>query len=177
MFWAQGENMMPELVEMCYRNAKRLYGESLVLITNDNIGEWVEIPNYIYEKLKGGIITYTHFSDILRVSLLAKYGGMWIDATCWLSCKIPDYIFSFDLISSNTKNIPQLPLWANSRWCGWGIGTNKMRHPYFMFITEILYKYWEKENCLIDYLLIDFLLDLGYNIMPSVKNRLIIYRK
>ena len=33
----------------------------------------------------------------------------------------------------------------------------------------MLYKYWEQENYLIDYLLLDFLLDMGYNIMPSVK--------
>ncbi len=169
VFWAQGENNMPELVHICYQNAKKLHGDSLILITNDNISEYVEIPNYIYDKLKQGIISYTHFSDILRVSLLAKYGGIWIDATCWLACKIPNYILTLDIISSNTKNVTQIPLWSNSRWCAWGIGTNKIKHPYFVFITEMLYKYWEKENYLIDYQLIDFLLYLGYSIIPTAK--------
>ena len=30
-----------------------------------------------------GIIDYTKISDILRVSLLAKYGGTWVDATIY----------------------------------------------------------------------------------------------
>ena len=31
----------------------------------------------------------THFSDILRIHLLAYYGGCWIDATCFQMAPIP----------------------------------------------------------------------------------------
>lgn len=169
IFWAQGEKNMPELVHICYQNIKRLHHESVILITMDNVSHYIDIPCYIYEKLEKGIITYTHFSDIVRVSLLAKYGGLWLDATCWIPQKLPEDIFSFDIITSNTKNIEPLPLWSNSKWCGWGIGTNKINHPYFVFVSELLYLYWEKEDYLIDYLLIDYLLLLGYLTIPCVK--------
>ena len=33
------------------------------------------------DKYKKGIFTRTHFSDILRLELLTKYGGTWIDAS------------------------------------------------------------------------------------------------
>ena len=35
----------------------------------------------IEEKFEKGKIGMAHFSDLLRISLLAKWGGMWIDST------------------------------------------------------------------------------------------------
>lgn len=41
----------------------------------------MEFPKYIEEKWKRGVITHTHMTDLLRLELLIRYGGTWIDAT------------------------------------------------------------------------------------------------
>lgn len=40
--------------------------------------------------MEKGNISNTQFSDILRINLLARYGGYWIDATCLLTQSTPN---------------------------------------------------------------------------------------
>ena len=53
----------------------------IVLITQDNLFNYVQFPDYILKKWEAGVITNTHFSDLLRLELLIKYGGTWSDET------------------------------------------------------------------------------------------------
>ena len=46
-----------------------------------NLDKYIHLPNYILEKYKQGIITKPHFSDIIWIELLIKYGGTWVDAS------------------------------------------------------------------------------------------------
>lgn len=86
----------PELVEACIERQREFY-PNLTVITNDNISDFIEIPAYIKEKLEKGIISYANFSDYVRSCLLAKYGGVWLDSTCYLTSKIPEDIRKADL--------------------------------------------------------------------------------
>ena len=45
----------------------------------------MELPGYIVEKWGKGQIPAALFSDLLRLQLLIKYGGMWIDSTVFCS--------------------------------------------------------------------------------------------
>ena len=80
VFWWQGEHEMPELVKVCLESIKEnLYDSSIVVLTKDNIDEFLSIPDYILDKFNKGIISPAHFSDIVRTGLLKKYGGLWIE--------------------------------------------------------------------------------------------------
>ena len=89
--WFQCEENMPEVVRVCIdsirKNAPK--GVKVVLITLDNVCDYVEFPDFILKKVKQGKISITHFSDVLRFSLLKKYGGLWIDSTVYVSRPIP----------------------------------------------------------------------------------------
>lgn len=77
--WFQGEENMPELVRMCYKNLQNKIARSeinLILLTYQNIEQYVEIPNYIKEKYHNGIISNAHYSDILQVKASAKIWRM-----------------------------------------------------------------------------------------------------
>ncbi len=137
VFWWQGESGMPELVKCCYQQL-RTNNNNVILITQDNINEYVHIPDYIFEKVRAGKISFTHLSDILRVSLLAEYGGLWVDSTCWVAGSIPTEVYDMALISPRTKGMPDFPSWSNSRWCGWGMGTNVTHNPLFTFARDFL---------------------------------------
>lgn len=77
---------MPQLVQGCFRQLTT-YNDNVCLITKDNYNKYCHIPDYILQKLYRQEISITHFSDILRVSLLAENGGLWLDSTCWVSKK------------------------------------------------------------------------------------------
>ncbi len=68
-------------MKACYNSLKQLTGYSLVVIDNTNWREYVELPGYIVEKWERARIPAALFSDLLRVELLIKYGGTWIDST------------------------------------------------------------------------------------------------
>ena len=99
--WFQGIENAPEIVRKCYDSVKNnLKNKEIILITEKNLNEYVHFPEYIMEKWKKGIITNTHMTDLLRLELLTKYGGMWLDATVFCSRnieEIPQYYFDSDL--------------------------------------------------------------------------------
>lgn len=152
---------MPELVRGCHRQL-RAHNDNVVLITKDNIRQYADIPQYIYDKVAAGCISFTHLSDILRASLLAQYGGLWVDSTCWLRGALPEEVYDWRLTTPRTKGLADMPSWSNSRWCGWGIGTNEAGNPLFVFLRGALYNFWAEHNQLPFYLLIDYLIDYAY---------------
>lgn len=80
--WFQGIEDAPEIVKTCVNSIKNNSGvHNVVILTDDNYRNYVDIPDIIEKRRKEGIISRTAFSDILRMCLLAKHGGMWLDST------------------------------------------------------------------------------------------------
>jgi hypothetical protein len=166
--WFQGEENMPAVVKMCYKSLlKNAGGHKVNLITFDNYRNYADIPDYIIEKHKRGIIRNEQFSDIIRVFLLVKYGGLWVDATHYVSGELP----SFD----------GLPFWTPK----WNNGRGAFSSmPYLQsvlycrnhdnilmrFLKDIFIEYWKNENKLIDYLLISAAIDCAYGNIARIKD-------
>ena len=104
--WFQGMDQAPELVKKCFESLQRnLTDREIILITSDNMCNYVQFPDFILDKWKNGKITHTHMTDLLRLELLIKYGGMWVDSTVFCTRKrdeIPDYFFNSDLFFYQT---------------------------------------------------------------------------
>ena len=80
--WWQGIDNAPAIVKKCVESIqKNVHNHKVTIITEDNYKNYVEFPDWIEEKKKKGIISRTHYSDLLRLELLAKYGGIWLDST------------------------------------------------------------------------------------------------
>lgn len=82
-YWSIDETM-PEIVKVC-RDSILKYVDTkyfnLVILNDKNYADYVTIPKDIdISKFKKA-----NFSDILRLLLLEKYGGFWLDATCLLT--------------------------------------------------------------------------------------------
>lgn len=90
--WLQGEQQMPELVKNCVRSVEKHKNKDqrIFIITEENYGRYISLPDFIIKKRERGAIGNAHFSDILRVYLLAAYGGYWIDATCLMTDAFPE---------------------------------------------------------------------------------------
>lgn len=96
--WLQGEDSMPQIVRNCVDSVRRhtREGQQVVIITEDNYADYISLPDFIISKRRRGLIPDAQFSDLLRVWLLADYGGFWIDATCLLTAPIPENIVRSD---------------------------------------------------------------------------------
>ena len=80
--WWQGLKNAPEIVKRCVASIQKNAGNhKVIMITDENYKEFISFPAWIEEKYARGIITKTHLSDLLRISLLAQYGGVWLDST------------------------------------------------------------------------------------------------
>lgn len=80
--WLQGMESAPVLVKVCFRSLlHHLKDRELILLTEENIAQYVTLPDDIEKKRRDGIIPMAHYTDMLRLELLIKYGGTWIDAT------------------------------------------------------------------------------------------------
>lgn len=151
--WFQGEENAPALVKVCFSRLRETYGDRFIVLDRNTIKEWVKLPDFIYEKWEKGIITPAHFSDICRVALLYQNGGMWFDATDYLTEKVPQWIEESDLF---------IYLEGNRITPGTLIQSCFMRarknHPLFKGLLDFIYEYWSQEDRLVHYFLLHYMM-------------------
>jgi hypothetical protein len=158
---------MPDLVKACYNSVCiHANGHPVNVITQDNFSDFIDIPDYILLKLESGIMTLTHFSNIIRMTLLYKYGGMWIDATMLATGTLPKQYFDAELFSLKREqegdNV-SLCRWTAFFFCG------KKDNIFFLFMREFFFEYWKEETMMPDYHLVDYAIATAYYSIPAIK--------
>lgn len=152
IFWWQGEANMPDIVKACISSVKKHAGVFKVqLITKENIIEYLDIP--ILSKV-GSSITLINFSDYVRLSLLTIYGGGWIDATIYLTKDIPVNIANKDFYTIRHTRKKFFCI-SDYRW-GVSFLFVKKGNPLISYVYNLFANYWEQNDSLIDYFLIDY---------------------
>lgn len=164
--WLQGIENAPLLVKKNVEYVKQNLPEyNIKIITEKNFRTFTCIPEYMIEKWKMGIISNTHFSDILRVNLLIHYGGIWIDSTVFVSDKIPKDIEDapFFLFRSLKPGGIGKAITVSS----WFISSCK-NYPILVDTERMLYTYWKKKNYLNDYFLFHLFLEIAMENNPDL---------
>lgn len=170
IYWAQGYSDAPDLVKECIANVKRnSEGHNVILLSLDNLKNYVRIPYYIWEKYNMGIISQAHFSDILRFDLLARYGGIWMDATLLqinsnTISRLNNYTFY-----SIKHGIGKGYLPCQGNWSTFFIASSK-DNLLALFVYECLLIYWKKHNSAIDYLFLDSIINMGYERIDIIRH-------
>lgn len=157
--WFQGMENAPALVQKCYQSVKEnLKDHEIVLITDQNMSEYVTFPDYINDKWEKGIITHTHLTDLLRLELLIRYGGLWLDATVFCSspeAEIPDYFFNSDLFFFQSLKPGRD---GHSQYISSWLMSAKSNNKVLMATRDLCYEYWKRNNSMDDYFLLhDFI--------------------
>ena len=172
--WLQGEDKAPLLVQKCLASIRsHANGHPVVLISEKNIGDYVDIPDQILAGLDYGILSRTSFSDIIRSALLASYGGMWIDATFFITRDLPESYFKYSLFSAAKQPEPRKRrnvCISKSRWTTSFIGAKDAGHLLFCFVRDFFFEFMKIHTEFIDYLLFDYIIYLAYKHFPNVKN-------
>ena len=148
--WFQGLENAPLLVKKCLESMKKhIKGMKIIVITEENYDQYVTIPDYIIRKWKKGIISYAHFSDLIRLELLNRYGGLWLDSTIYITDDISfedlDFsLFVFQNVQLNTSD--KISVIA-SNWLIYSCKNN----PVLLASRDLLFEYWKKNNKTINY--------------------------
>jgi len=80
---------MPPIVKVRYQTLNKYSnGHVINLLTKDNLFDFISLPDYIIKKDNKNIISFTRFSDIIRMCLLYEHGGLWLDSTVLLTAPL-----------------------------------------------------------------------------------------
>ena len=168
--WLQGEANMPEVVSICYKSLlKHSSGKTVNLITSENLSEYIKVPDFIKEYLDKGKISRTHFADYIRIMLLAKHGGLWIDASVLVTDDITDETQRpFYTIKQRVKD--SIHYVSDFRWTVSLIGCSENCGKYmFSCLNALFDSYLRKRTFFIDFFLFDYFIAAMYEELPAIK--------
>ena len=138
IYWGQKIINSPDVIKKCLLSWKLKNPTwEIIELDDDNLIEYIDIEKEIPDIHKKNI-TKTSYSDIIRIFLLAKYGGCWCDATLfcnqsldtWLEPHLTSGFFGFN------KPPPRTPYRRLSSWFLYSEENN--------YIIQI----WKKETIL-----------------------------
>lgn len=157
--WLQGLDQAPELVRVCLKSLRNNFPDyDIKIITNENIKQYIDLPEEIYNKHNSGWISNAFYSDIIRLSLLAKYGGIWMDSTVYCS---NDNLMR-NVIEKSDMFVYQNLLQTDRdiiKMSSWLIATKK-NNPYITEVSKLLNEYATHSNYTEDYFVCHLLLSL-----------------
>jgi hypothetical protein len=80
IYWDKGIDHAPPIVQICMNSWKVNSGWNIVFIDDNSLGKYLDLKLQSDCLEKVGV---TKKSNLIRLQLLAKYGGVWVDATCF----------------------------------------------------------------------------------------------
>lgn len=150
--WLQGIDQAPPIVKACYNSLKlNLLDRQIRVIDNENWKNYIELPDYIIGKWEKDQIPAALFSDLLRLELLIKYGGTWIDSTVLCTgfqdsnSKFQKYLYADLFLFQYTKQ-GSIPV-SISNW----FITAHTNNEVLIVLKDMLYAYWKDYDCTLDY--------------------------
>lgn len=156
IFWCWLQGKIDDLIVKASLNSiiKNNKGNKIVIINKKNIAQYVHIPKYILQKFNNHYISKAHFADLIRLELLIKYGGTWIDATVLMTKYNVDFfrkdLFLFQSLGEKPK------IFSN-----WFI-TSEKGNPILRILLNLLYEFWRINNKLKDYFIFHHFLNVLY---------------
>lgn len=161
IFWWQGIDNMPEVVKYCFNSVKKNAGSRKVILVNkENYLKYSSLSPRIIKLFQGGKISTAHFSDVLRFNLLKNHGGLWLDATVFVSNKIGDSYFKGLYTCSGLDN-PGNFFIANGRWCIFIFGGPK-ESLLFTYMCLFYENYFKHNDSVVDYFMTDYALNYAW---------------
>ena len=94
MFWDQGLSDSPEIVKSCYRSwVSQNPDWEVIFIDSSSIYSFFDAKAIIGKNEAN--IDSVKKSNLLRMNLLSKYGGVWADATCFCSGPLSAWLYNY----------------------------------------------------------------------------------
>lgn len=163
--WLQGLDNAPEIVKVCYASLMHhLSDYEIKVIDGNNLNDYVDLPEHILDRWEKKQIPPANFSDLLRLELLIRYGGTWIDATVLCTGKehTEEYLNTDLFMFQYTRP-------GSDEWGGignWFI-TSCTNNEVLMVLRDMLYAYWRDYDCTLDYYIFHLFFDKLRDVYPD----------
>lgn len=171
--WWDGLENAPECVKVCVASQRKYFTApeyAYRLLTKDNYAQYATLDPAVMKRFQEDALSLTHLSDVLRCSLLAENGGLWMDATLYMTGPLNRQDLSGELFTNrktiNPENLRRIV--AGGRWSVYMLQTAP-GNPLMCFLREAFARYWENYREAIDYYLFDYLIDTAWRRFPEVR--------
>ena len=174
-YWGQGLHAyeLPEIVRICFDTVDKYKGDYQVIRVNDEtIGDYIDLPAFVWQKRDNPAFNRTFFSDLLRVALLNVYGGVWLDATVLLTGPLPESFRNLDyFVYQRSDDEAHKSYWENTYAYYWGwysgfkvrmlssIFLAKKNNLLVAVLLDLMLYYWKTQTCIVNY----FFFQILYN--------------
>ncbi|MDE0490993.1 capsular polysaccharide synthesis protein [Psychrobacter sp. A3] len=94
-YWGQGfsESTLPDSVQLYFKSIdKHCADYKIIRLDDENIHEYLDLPPFVWNKKNLDGFKPAFFADLLRLALLDVYGGVWLDATIYLTAPLPNML-------------------------------------------------------------------------------------
>ena len=173
--WLQGEDNAPDICKACLRSLRHWHSDKkIIVLDQNNLSNYITLPEHITRKHEQGLITHTHFSDIVRTQLLIEHGGTWIDSTVYCTGRSHDeYVMHLPLFLYRDDS-PQrhLASWLSIASC---LIVSDPHDSILELTQDLLFQYWKDYDCLKHYFLFHMFFNMAarayideYNKMPFI---------
>jgi len=94
ILWLQGFEDAPDVVKRCLASWKKHNPTwKINLLDETNIKQFIDVHAIIGRNYKE--ISKQALSDVIRINLLSKFGGVWTDATCFCCKPLDEWLGSY----------------------------------------------------------------------------------
>lgn len=161
-YWHQGVSpTTSKMVVECLRSVKK-YSEDyeVVLLTSESVWDYIALPDFVFEKFGKDGFNFAKLANLIRLNLLSAYGGVWLDATLYLTAPIDERILNQDFFAFQRSKItpPDAELFLkfdplyfswNPKFLAGMLNSFMVAKPGNKIISDllsILLAYWKKER-------------------------------
>ena len=171
IFWYQGWDAAPQIVRDCRVTTEKFLDRekfNVHYLTKDNYTSFAKFPEWIMKKVALGNITLTEFSNLLREALLYQFGGIWMDATIYLTEPLDEKMMEYTYYT--IKRLPEHPMHCISRhqWSGFFMTSNTNGTLFYKELVILQMEYWRRQNYAMEYVLIDYQMALILRNNPDI---------
>lgn len=171
--WWDGEENAPPCVKMALNSQKKYFAGpdyTYHLLSKENYAAYVQLAPAVLSRFEQGTMSLTHLSDVLRCELLRAHGGLWLDATVYMTGPLDRESLAGDFFTVRKTTYPEnrRSLIPAGRWACYVLRC-RPGGPLMTFLTAGYKIYWQKYADVPDYYLLDAMIDAAYRHIPKVK--------
>jgi Capsular polysaccharide synthesis protein len=161
-FWQQGiDENTPKLVLTCLNSVKKhSNGHEVILLSKQTLNEYIdELPEFIWNKFGKGGFDFPKIANLVRLQLLSAYGGVWLDATIYLTKPLEEAWLQKDFFALQRSETPPTDSKIFTKFDPLGLSWDDASYvrmqnsfiiakPHHKIIDDLLsihFEYWRRE--------------------------------
>ena len=95
ILWLQGFDNAPDIVKKCLQTWEFHHKNwQIVKLDKHNLSDYIDVDEYLSKGQRDTMST-NHYANIIRLALLKKHGGFWVDATDYCVKPLDSWVYPY----------------------------------------------------------------------------------